>query len=98
MVREHDKVGIQVLLAAPPTSLCKALTRHGFFKRFSSERLFPSVTSGINFARDGNMETKWLAKKILLCKQHYWISTGDVFVVSKKPPDILLCICYDRPS
>jgi hypothetical protein len=54
MVREHDKVGIQVLLAAPPTPLCKALSRHGFFKRFSSERLFPTVTSAVSFARDGN--------------------------------------------
>ena len=55
MVREHDKVGIQVLLAAPPTqALCKAMTRHGFFKRFSSERLFPTVTSAVSFARDGN--------------------------------------------
>ena len=54
MVREHDKVGIQVLLAAPPTPLCKVLTRHGFFRRFSSERLFPTVTSAVSFARDGN--------------------------------------------
>ena len=54
MVREHDKVGIQVLLAAPSTPLCKALTRHGFFRRFSSERLFPTVTSAVSFARDGN--------------------------------------------
>ena len=54
MVREHDEVGIQVLLAAPPTPLCKALTRHGFFKRFSSECLFPTVTSAVSFARDGN--------------------------------------------
>ena len=60
-MKEHDEIGIQILLAAPPTPLCKALTRHGFFKRFSSEHLFPTVTSAVSFARDGNRVVRKLA-------------------------------------
>ena len=54
VVREYDSVGIQVLLANPPTPLCEALNRYGFFQRFSSERLFPSVAVAVKYTRDGN--------------------------------------------
>lgn len=54
LVREYDSVGIQVLLACPTTPLCESLKRHGFFNRHSSERLFPSVGSAVQYAKDGN--------------------------------------------
>ena len=54
VVREYDGVGIQVLLANPTTPVCKALNRYGFFKRYSSERLFPTVASAVSYARDGH--------------------------------------------
>ncbi|XP_064398689.1 prestin-like [Halichondria panicea] len=54
MVREYDSCGVQVLLSAPTTPVCVALKNHGFFNRFSSERLFPSVATAVKYARDGN--------------------------------------------
>ena len=54
MVREYECVGIQVLLSAPTTPLCQALNRNGFFQRYSSERLFPSVATAVRYAKDGN--------------------------------------------
>jgi hypothetical protein len=78
MVREHDKVGIQVLLAAPPTPLCKALSRHGFFKRFSSERLFPTVTSAVSFARDGNRVVSKNYRVYTLGEKHYLIKQRTI--------------------
>ena len=54
VVRECDSVGIQVLMANPPTPLCEALNRYGFFGRYSSERLFPSVAIAVRYTRDGN--------------------------------------------
>ena len=54
LVREYDGVGIQVLLASPSTPLCESLKRHGFFKRYSSEHLFPTVGSAVRYAKDGN--------------------------------------------
>ncbi len=53
-MREYNYVDIQVLLSAPATPLCKALKDHGFFNRFSSERLFPNVATAVKYARDGN--------------------------------------------
>ena len=53
-MREYDSVGIQVLLANPPTPLCEALNRYGFFQRYSSERLFPSVAIAVRYTQDGN--------------------------------------------
>ena len=47
-------MGVQVLLAAPTTPVCVALKNHGFFNRFSSERLFPSIATAVKYARDGN--------------------------------------------
>ncbi len=61
MVREYDTLGIQVLLAAPTTPLCKALSRHQFFKRYSSERLFPTIATAVAFAKDGHrVVRRWL--------------------------------------
>jgi MFS superfamily sulfate permease-like transporter len=54
VVRELEGVGVQVLLANPPTPLCEALNRFGFFGRYSSERLFPSVALAVRYTRDGN--------------------------------------------
>ena len=54
LVREYDGVGIQVLLASPSTPLCESLKRHGFFKRYSSDHLFPTVGSAVRYAKDGN--------------------------------------------
>ena len=54
LVREYDGVGIQVLLASPSTPLFESLKRHGFFKRYSSEHLFPTVGSAVRYAKDGN--------------------------------------------
>ena len=64
MVREYDSVGIQVLLAAPAKTLCGALQRHGFFKRYSSERLFHSVASAVRYAKDGHRVVRGLCIKI----------------------------------
>ena len=60
LVREYDAVGIQVLLASPTTPLCESLKRHGFFNRHSSERLFPSVGSAVQYAKDGNKVVGWV--------------------------------------
>ena len=54
IVTEFDAVNIQVLLAAPNTPVCDALNRYCFFKRFSAERLFPSVTSAVHYAKCGH--------------------------------------------
>ena len=54
VVREYDSIGVQVLLANPATPLCEALNRYGFFRRYSSERLFPSVAIAVRYTRDGN--------------------------------------------
>ena len=53
-MREYDSIGVQVLLAAPTTPLCHALNRHQFFKRYSSERLFPTIATAVAYAKDGN--------------------------------------------
>ena len=45
----------QVLYANPTRPICKALKRYGFFKRHSSEHLFPSVDHAVSYAKDGNM-------------------------------------------
>ena len=53
VVREYDGVGVQVLLASPTTPLCVALKSYGFFNRYSSERIFPTVSSAVSYAKDG---------------------------------------------
>ena len=59
---DFDSINIQVLLASPNTPLCDALNRYGFFKRHSSEMLFPSVSSAVRYAKGGNK----LVNKILV--------------------------------
>ena len=54
VVSELDSLNIQVLLAAPSTPICEALNRYGFFKRFSSARLFPTVANAVFFAKRGH--------------------------------------------
>lgn len=54
VVAEFDAVNIQVLLASPSTPVCDSLNRYGFFKRFSSARLFPTVPSAVYFAKSGD--------------------------------------------
>ena len=60
VVSELDSLNIQVLLAAPSTPICDALSRYGFFKRFSSARLFPTVANAVFFAKRGHKVVSWL--------------------------------------
>ena len=59
VVSELDKYYIQVLIAAPPTPLCEALNRYGFFKQFSSACLFPTVANAVIFAKKGLKVVSW---------------------------------------
>ncbi len=54
VVREFDSIKIQVLFAAPNTPVCDALARYDFFKRYSAERLFPSIANAVQYAKSGH--------------------------------------------
>ena len=53
LVADLDKLHVQVLLAAPNTPLCQSLHRYGFFKRYSAERLFPTVLTAVDYVKQG---------------------------------------------
>ena len=65
MVREHDKVGIHMLLAAPPTPLCKALVSSRDLVLSDSFLLSPQLSVL------QEMEIEWSVKSL-----HYIYSTS----------------------
>ncbi|XP_019851375.1 PREDICTED: solute carrier family 26 member 10-like [Amphimedon queenslandica] len=58
VVCELNSFNIQVLLASPSTPFCESLKNYGFFDRFSSRCLFPSVASAVLFAKGGHRVPK----------------------------------------